>query len=156
MAKKPVSRPQRMVGQDPKSEGTYRFSGSTEKGTTRMDPTDYKLMNDINARDRADIKSAEEKARSGKPLTKMERMAYQDAVNRQNRLGYKAGKPTDGKYTGEGDTLAEGKAQRDRLKKLYGADKKAAGGRVKKMAKGGKVTRGDGIAKKGHTKGKMV
>jgi len=25
-----------------------------------------------------------------------------------------------------------------------------------KMAKGGKVTRGDGIAKKGHTKGKMV
>jgi len=30
------------------------------------------------------------------------------------------------------------------------------GGKVKKMAKGGKVTRGDGIAKKGHTKGKMV
>jgi hypothetical protein len=30
------------------------------------------------------------------------------------------------------------------------------GGKVKKMAKGGKVTRGDGICKKGHTKGKMV
>jgi hypothetical protein len=30
------------------------------------------------------------------------------------------------------------------------------GGKVKKMAKGGKVTRGDGIAKKGRTKGRMV
>ena len=30
------------------------------------------------------------------------------------------------------------------------------GGKVKKMAKGGKVTRGDGIAKRGHTRGKMV
>jgi len=29
------------------------------------------------------------------------------------------------------------------------------GGKVKKMARGGKVTRGDGICKKGHTKGKM-
>jgi len=29
------------------------------------------------------------------------------------------------------------------------------GGKVKKMAKGGKVTRGDGCCKQGHTKGKM-
>jgi hypothetical protein len=30
------------------------------------------------------------------------------------------------------------------------------GGKVKKMAKGGKVTRGDGCVKKGHTKGRMI
>ena len=30
------------------------------------------------------------------------------------------------------------------------------GGKVKKYASGGKVTRGDGICKKGHTKGKMI
>lgn len=30
------------------------------------------------------------------------------------------------------------------------------GGKVKKYAKGGSVTRGDGACKKGHTKGKMV
>jgi hypothetical protein len=29
------------------------------------------------------------------------------------------------------------------------------GGKVKKMAKGGKITRGDGCCKQGHTKGKM-
>ena len=32
----------------------------------------------------------------------------------------------------------------------------AYGGKVKKMAKGGSVTRGDGACMKGHTKGKMV
>lgn len=31
----------------------------------------------------------------------------------------------------------------------------AKGGKVKKMAKGGSVTRGDGMCMKGHTKGKM-
>jgi hypothetical protein len=31
----------------------------------------------------------------------------------------------------------------------------AYGGKVKKMAKGGSVTRGDGACMKGHTKGKM-
>ena len=30
------------------------------------------------------------------------------------------------------------------------------GGKVKKMAKGGSVTRGDGACMKGHTKGRMV
>lgn len=30
------------------------------------------------------------------------------------------------------------------------------GGKVKKMAMGGKVTRGDGACMKGHTKGRMV
>ena len=37
-----------------------------------------------------------------------------------------------------------------------GAPMMRKGGKVKKMAKGGKVTRGDGIAKRGHTRGKMV
>ncbi len=51
--------------------------------------------------------------------------------------------------------------KRRRRKKEVGETPEAGegmrkGGKVKKMAKGGKVTRGDGIAKKGHTKGKMV
>jgi len=29
-------------------------------------------------------------------------------------------------------------------------------GKVKRLAKGGSVTRGDGICKKGHTKGRMI
>ena len=37
-----------------------------------------------------------------------------------------------------------------------GAPGMKKGGKVKKYASGGKVTRGDGICKKGHTKGKMV
>ena len=32
----------------------------------------------------------------------------------------------------------------------------ACGGKMKKYAKGGSVTRGDGACMKGHTKGKMV
>lgn len=46
-----------------------------------------------------------------------------------------------------------------RVGKQEGAEMKkmgmAKGGRLRAYAKGGKVTRGDGIAAKGHTKGKM-
>jgi hypothetical protein len=38
---------------------------------------------------------------------------------------------------------------------VTGETKMAYGGSVKKMAKGGSVTRGDGACMKGHTKGKM-
>lgn len=63
---------------------------------------------------------------------------------------------------GETDTKAEKRRKRkeEEEKKRGGANAPAPtmrkGGKVKKMAKGGKVTRGDGIAKKGHTKGKRV
>ena len=62
---------------------------------------------------------------------------------------------------GETDTKAEKRRKAERAA-AGGAESPEAGGgmrkggKVKKMAKGGKVTRGDGICKKGHTKGKMV
>lgn len=62
---------------------------------------------------------------------------------------------------GETDTKAEKRRKRkeEEAKKQGGASAPAPtmrkGGTVKKMAKGGKVTRGDGCCMKGHTKGKM-
>lgn len=51
-------------------------------------------------------------------------------------------------------------ANKRRKRKADGTEEETApamrkGGKVKKMAKGGAVTRGDGIARKGHTKGKV-
>ena len=59
---------------------------------------------------------------------------------------------------GETDTKAE---KRRKRKEAGESDTSAEptmrkGGKVKKMAKGGKVTRGDGCAKRGRTKGRMV
>lgn len=51
--------------------------------------------------------------------------------------------------------IAEAKRRRDMGKAYDAATKKAAGGGVKGYAKGG-VTRADGCARKGKTKGKMV
>lgn len=61
---------------------------------------------------------------------------------------------------------AENQAREKRLdaeskKRMQGTEKKAYGGKVMKMAKGGKVkksnkSRGDGIAQRGKTKGRMV
>jgi hypothetical protein len=154
MAKKDEYKLRRMQGQNPKDEGMYRFRGSGMDA--RMHPTDAKVSRDINRRDREDIARAEEKARRGEPLSKMERMAYKDAIERQNRLGARYSSSLSYGDTGKGYTLKEGAETRERLKKRYGVAEKAKGGKVKKMAKGGKVTRGDGCATKGKTKGRMV
>lgn len=154
MAKKDEYTSRRMTGQDPRNEGTYRFRGSGMDA--RMDPTDFKVMRDIDRRDREDIQRAEDKVRRGETLTRTERMAYEDAVERQNRLGARYSNTVSSGDTGKGYTLKEGAETRERLKKRYGVSGSAKGGKVKKMAKGGKVTRGDGICKKGHTKGRMV
>jgi len=61
-------------------------------------------------------------------------MAARDALRKKKKK--KAGEPDGGMTAGAEPTMRKG-------------------GKVKKMAKGGKVTRGDGICKKGHTKGKM-
>lgn len=123
------SKPQRMAGQQARSEGTYRFTGSTAKGTARMDPVDAKVSRDINARDRADIRAAEDKARAhianpkkNPAPSKMDKMAYKDATERQNRLGAAYGS-VNRADTGKGYTLAEGRATGDRLKKRYGVKK---------------------------------
>ena len=49
----------------------------------------------------------------------------------------------------------------ERKKRMQGTENRAYGGKVNKMAKGGKVkksskSRGDGIAQRGKTKGRMV
>lgn len=130
---------------------------------------ELKVRDDINARDRADIDVGDrgtrafrtsmgivpvDDAKFGK-LSKLEKMRYRDAVDRQNRMG--AAYEGSDTGTGRGYTAAEGDATRARLLKMYGMDKEAP---VKK-AKGGAVKastaskRGDGIASKGKTKGKM-
>jgi len=147
MAKKEKSRPQRMTGQDSRSEGMYNFTGSTKKGTARMDPTDFKVMRDIDRRDRKDIDGIREKARKGQPVSKIDKMTYKDAAERQNRLGARTSDTVSAVDTGKGFTLKEGKERNARLKKLYGVS-----GKPKKYAKGGKI---DGCVKKGHTKGRM-
>ena len=62
-------------------------------------------------------------------------------------------------------TKAEWKKFKARLKELKAGVKKGrgdtkkvkkAGGMIKKYSHGGKVTRGDGIAKRGRTKGRIV
>jgi hypothetical protein len=83
-------------------------------------------------------------------------MAREDAGERQNRLGTRYSSTVSSEDIGKGYTLKEGAETRERLKKRYGVSGNAKGGKVKKMAKGGKVTRGDGIAKKGKTRGNMV
>jgi hypothetical protein len=61
-------------------------------------------------------------------------MAARDALRKKKKK--KPGEPEGGMTAGAEPTMRRG-------------------GKVKKMAKGGKVTRGDGCCKQGHTKGKM-
>ena len=81
-----------------------------------------------------------------------------DSVASGNRMGRQEGdemramgmlpKPKKRMMPPIGESVKSG----NRMSKEDAKDARA----VKKYAKGGKVTRGDGIAKKGHTKGKMV
>jgi len=56
------------------------------------------------------------------------------------------------KEMGRGETKAKMQEMNPGMKK----GGMACGGKMKKYAKGGSVTRGDGACMKGHTKGKMV
>ena len=122
MAKKPKSRLQPLVGGSGKGRGMYRFTGDVSKGTGRMDESDARVMSDINKRDRADINSAEDKARRNEPVSKTEKMAYKDAVDRQNRLGARYTSSAEG-VTGEGESIEEGKKRSKRLQRLYSRSK---------------------------------
>ena len=131
---------QRMLGQDPRDKGMYRFSGSPKKGTAQMHPDDSKVMVDIDERDNKDIDTYRAK---GAKASKFEKMASDEAINRQNLLG-KKNAPADIRDTGRG--FAKG-----------GSVKAKKGTTMKKMASGGSFrSSANGIAKKGKTQGKQI
>jgi hypothetical protein len=121
-----------------------------------------KVQNDIEARDRADEDAVKRKPVGvdfigGEPATyrkmsKMEKMAYDDQAKRS---GYNEEGSFGRKHlvSGVKETEVFPNARKRGIKP---ADVMKKGGKVQKMAKGGKVTRADGIARKGKTKGKMV
>lgn len=84
-------------------------------------------------------------------LSKTDKMAYRDALEREYRRGDNETLAREiglsPKLRGKKITKEEGQTTRDRLKKRYGVENKAKGGSVSK--------RGDGIAQRGKTKGKM-
>jgi hypothetical protein len=121
-----------------------------------------KVQNDIEARDRADEDAVKRKPVGvdiigGEPATyremsKMEKMAYDDQAKRS---GYNEEGSFGRKHLVSGVKGTE-VFPNARKRGIKPADVMKKGGKVQKMAKGGKVTRADGIARKGKTKGKMV
>ena len=147
-----VYKNRRMDGQDPRDETTLRF-GNTKDGL-RMHPDDFQVMKDINARDDADIERGKPSGILIGPIgaddpSVADQRSRREAIDRQNRLGIaNEGFNAD---TGKGYTLKEGAETRKRLMKRYGVETKAKGGSVKSSAS----KRGDGIAQRGKTKGKL-
>ena len=138
-----VYKNRRMYGQDPRDETMLRF-GNTKDGR-RMHPVDFQVMKDISDRDNADMQ------RGSRPdAPEADKRSRREAVERQNRLGVANEGFNDD--TGKGYTLKEGAETRKRLMKRYGVETKAKGGSVKSSAS----KRGDGIAQKGKTRGKLV
>jgi len=147
-----VYKNRRLDSQDPRDETMLRF-GNTKDGL-RMDPNDFQVMKDISARDDADIDRGD-----APDISSADKRSRREAIDRQNRLSVaNEGFNAD---TGKGYTIKEGNDTRKRLLKRYGVETKAKGGAVKTYAKGGSVKssasrRGDGIAQKGKTRGKMI
>ena len=134
-----------------------------------------KVRRDIIARDRADIDKGYRGSRVFRTsagdvpmypeefgrLSKTDKMAYKDALEREYRRGdnwtlaQEAG--INPKLEGKPISRAEGDATRKRLIDRYKTEGKAKGGKVKKMAAGGSASRrADGCATKGKTKGRFV
>lgn len=116
-------------GYDDKSTMKYRKEGPG----WRMDPEEFRVMREIDARDRADI----EKGKSAN-ASKLDKMAGKEAAERQNRRGW----ATEGfdEDTGIGlmqpsrRPTSEGRAKSDAVRPA--SMKKAEGGRVMVRSRG--------------------
>jgi len=140
-------------------EDMLRFRNT--KDGLRMHPDDFQVMKDIRARDDADIERGKPSGVIIGPAdepSEADQRSRREAIERQNRLG--VANEGFNEDTGKGYTIKEGNDTRKRLLKRYGVETKAKGGTVKTYAKGGSVKssaskRGDGIAQKGKTRGKI-
>ena len=156
-----VYKNRRAYGQDPRDETTLRYV--KDRDGLRMHPDDFQVMKDISARDDADIERGKPSGILIGPIgaddpSVADQRSRREAIERQNRLG--VANEGFNEDTGKGYTVKEGNDTRKRLLKRYGVETKAKGGAVKTYAKGGSVKssaskRGDGIAQRGKTRGKI-
>lgn len=141
-----------MSGPDQSDAETKRLKAANAKVATRPTPVDSSAP-DESAAETARLKAASKKAENKKSSSNRVPTPEEAAANRKaaiDKLASMGQSVSD--YVGNFETPAE-RSSRERKEKMGNAK----GGKIKAFAKGGSVSsRGDGIAKKGFTKGRMV